>query len=324
MLYSEVSGAKVLTSAPKTAPAASPKAPAAPAAAPSSSTSGGSSAAVAGKDEKKGGGAYSISDSMEKLLDRMTGKNPGGFGEAAGSAVDGGSAGNTGLQRAQEAQRVMETALQMAKAAAKGIDSLKSTLGDVLGKLGMPSDRVEDAVGGFGDHLKSKLAEMDFSSMAMDMQQARSMWSIESRGIELKIEDGDRTLSISFAKSTLDFRKEEQSLQASFGQGGDFAFGMSQTTTQVNAKATGIIVRGGGFSDEEIAGILEKLNGMASGGGTAGGAGGAAALTPQKTDKNGIMHLTLDLGALVQPPAASAPAAPAPAAGSSKLLDVSA
>jgi hypothetical protein len=311
MLYSELSGPKGMTSLQPSSAAGTHKSPSVK-----------SSSVGDGQQQEKNGGAYSISQSMEELLDRITGKNPGGYGETAGADTP----GNADLQRAQNAQRMMQTALEMAKAASKGIDTLKSTLSDALGKLGVPNNRIEDVVSGFGDHLQSKLADVDFSAMALDMQSARSQWSIESRGIELTVNDGDRTLSISFAKSTLDFRKDEQSLQASIGQGGGTLLGVSQSTTQVNAKATGMIVRAEGFSQEEIQGILEKLNGMAgSGNGESGSAGGVVVLTPQKTDKNGIMHLTLDLAAVLDSPSPTANSTvEAPTSSAQKRLDVTA
>jgi len=233
------------------------------------------------------GPAYTISESMESLLDSLSGQ---GAKDAAKNA--GGNATGKGLDRAKEAQGLMQSALDHGKGLADvfsgAIDTMKQGLGDILGALGVPKNRVDDATAGFGDAMKSKLADMDFSGMTMDMQAARSQWSIESHGIELSIQDGDRKVQISFAKSTLDFRKDEARMQAG-GQG----MGFSASTTTATGKSTGMIIRAEGFSDDEIKNILGKLNDMAS---KAGGDGlkGLAMLKPT-TGKDGVTHLNLDM-----------------------------
>ncbi|CAO3407493.1 hypothetical protein [Azospirillum largimobile] len=249
------------------------------------------------KAEKKSQSpAYTISQSMESLLDSLTGK--GGAQAAGGGAL---AAGNSGVDRARQAQSLMQSALDhgndLAGMFGKGVDALKQGLGDALSMLGVPKNRIDDAVSGFGDKLKSKLDGMDLSQLSVDMQATQSQWSIESHGIELEIQDGDRSVRISFAKSTLDFRRDDQRLQASLGKGGDMALSATGITTTATGKSTGMIVRSEGFSDDEIKDILGKLNDMAS---KAGGDGmkGLAVLKPT-TSKNGVTHLTLDLSAPV-------------------------
>ncbi len=248
-------------------------------------------------DKKSQSPAYTISQSMESLLDSLTGK--GGAQAAGGGGAL--AAGNSGVDRARQAQSLMQSALDhgndLAGMFGKGIDALKQGLGDALSMLGVPKNRIDDAVSGFGDKLKSKLDGMDFSQMSADMQATQSQWSIESHGIELEIQDGDRSVRISFAKSTLDFRRDDQRLQASLGKGGDMAMTATGMTTTATGKSTGMIVRSEGFSEDEIKDILGKLNDMAS---KAGGDGmkGLAVLKPT-TSKNGVTHLTLDLSAPV-------------------------
>lgn len=243
--------------------------------------------------------AYTISQSMESLLDNLSGKKPAGGADAGAGGITGGAGGdNTGAKamaaRAQEAQKIMQSALDHGKGLAgvfsKAIDGMKSDLGNLLGGLGMPKDKIDDVLGGFGDHLKDKLKSMDFSQLTMDMSEARSAWNIESQGIELTIKDGDKSVRISFAKSTLDFRREDQSMQATLNADGSGSIGVQQATTTVNGKATGMIVRAEGFSDEEIKGVLEKLNGLAE----KGGMSGLGVLKPTKS-ADGVMHLNLDL-----------------------------
>jgi hypothetical protein len=240
--------------------------------------------------------AYTISQSMESLLDSMTGK---GDAQDAGGAAGGGlAAGNSNVDRAKQAQSLMQSALDHGKDLAgmfgKGIDSLKQGLGDVLGALGVPQNRIDDAVSGFGDGLKSKLDGMNLSDLSVDMQATQSQWSIESHGIDLEIQDGDRSVKISFAKSTLDFRRDDQRLQASLGKGGDMALSATGMTTTATGKSTGMIVRSEGFSEDEIKDILGKLNDMAAKGGGGDGMKGLAVLKPT-TSKDGVTHLTLDL-----------------------------
>lgn len=252
------------------------------------------------KTETKGTGlsdtpAYTISESMESLLDSISGqaaKDAAKNGsDAAGSATD------KGLDRAKQAQGLMQSALDHGKGLAglfsDAIDTMKDGLGDILGSLGVPQNRIDDATAGFGDAMKSKLKDLDFSKMSMDMSAARSQWSIESHGIELSIQDGDRKVQISFAKSTLDFRKDEARLQAS---GDGMAAGFSTTTA--TGKSTGMIVRAEGFSEDEIKDILGKLNGMAAKGG-GDGLKGLAVLKPT-TGKDGVTHLSLDLSVPVE------------------------
>lgn len=269
--------------------------------------------------------AYTISQSMESLMDSMTGQGAN-KGTSAGSA----SASGGGLERARQAQGLMQNALDQSKGLSdlfgKAIDTMQQGLGDILGALGMPQSGIDDAKAGFGDAMKSKLADMDFSKMAVDMTAARSQWSIESHGMELTIEDGDRKVQISFAKSTLDFRKDEQRLQGVLNRGGSGSVGMeTTTTTTATGKSTGIIVRGEGFSEDEIKSILGKLNDMAA---KSGGDGmkGLAALKPT-TSKNGVTHMTLDLSVPVEgltDGKTTAATDPAAAAGKSAGVDVTA
>lgn len=268
----------------------------------STSTTTGAAKKTDAKDEAKGtdtagaatgpssSPAYTISESMESLLDSMSGQGAKDAAKSGGDSAGGGAGG--GLERAKQAQGLMQSALDHGKGLSgvfdKAIGTMKQGLGDILGALGMSKDEVDGATGGFADAMKSKLADLDFSSMAVDMQSARSQWSIESHGIELSIQDGDRKVQISFAKSTLDFRKDEASFQA--GPGG---MSVSAGTTTATGKSTGMIIRAEGFSDDEIKNILGKLNDMAS---KAGGDGmkGLAVLKPT-TGKDGVTHLNLDL-----------------------------
>lgn len=246
-------------------------------------------------DKKSQSPAYTISQSMESLLDSMTGKSG-----AQGGAAGGGSAlaSGSGVDRAKQAQSLMQSALDHGKGLAgmfgKGIDALKQGLGDTLSALGVPQNRIDDAVKGFGDGLKSKLDGMNLSDLSVDMQATQSQWSIESHGIDLEIQDGDRSVKISFAKSTLDFRRDDQRLQASLGKGGDMALSATGMTTTATGKSTGMIVRSEGFSEDEIKDILGKLNDMAAKGGGGDGMKGLAVLKPT-TSKDGVTHLTLDL-----------------------------
>ncbi|MBP2315208.1 hypothetical protein [Azospirillum soli] len=297
MYYAEVSGPNGTTSTVMQQAAAKKSSEAKPAEGKSASTP--ETAKAGGKTDSP---AYTISQSMESLLDNLSGKKPAGGADAGAGGITGGSDGSSMkamAARAQEAQKIMQSALDHGKGLAgvfsKAIDGMKSDLGTLLGGLGMPKDKVDDVLGGFGDHLKAKLKNMDFSQLTMDMSEARSAWNIESQGIELTIKDGDKSVRISFAKSTLDFRREDQSMQATLNADGSGSIGVQQATTTVNGKATGMIVRAEGFSDEEIKGVLEKLNGLAE----KGGMSGLGVLKPTKS-ADGVMHLNLDLSQPVE------------------------
>ena len=245
---------------------------------------------------KAGSPAYTISQSMETLLDGLTGKSSGSG--AAGSGA-GGMGASSMSDRAQQALGIMKSALDHSKGLAgafsKAIDGMKSDLGSTLDALGMPKDRIDDVLGGFGNHLQDKLKSLDFSQMSMSMQEARSQFTIESRGIELTIQDGDKSVRISFAKSTLDFQRQDQSVQATLNRDGSGSVELGETNTKVTGKATGMIVRAEGFSEDEIKGVLEKLNGMMAKGGMT----GSGVLKPTKS-ADGVLHLNLDLSQPVE------------------------
>lgn len=306
MYYSELSGPNGTTSSVlQQAAGAAAKKPAEKATEDKAASTPDTSKASPAKTDSP---AYTISQSMETLLDGLSGKKPAAGADAAnangassGGASSGGIAGkdgNTGAQamaaRAQQAQKIMENALNQSKGLAglfeKAIGNMQGDLGKTLSALGMSDDDVKGAVGGFGDHLKDKMKDLDFSQLSMNMQESRSQFSIESRGIELTIQDGDKSVRISFAKSTLDFQRQDQSVEATLNADGSGSVGLSQTNTKVNGKATGMIVRSEGFSDDEIKGVLEKLNGMMA----KGGMSGLGALKPTKS-ADGVMHMNLDL-----------------------------
>ncbi|MDQ2101468.1 hypothetical protein [Azospirillum isscasi] len=298
MYYSELSGPTGTTST------ALQQANNAKKAAESKAADGGKAAATttdAQAPAKSASPAYTISQSMENLLDTLSGKKApaaGADGASAGAAGSDAAGSKTGAQamadRAKEAERIMQDALKQSKGLAglfeKAIDNMSGDLGSLLGGLGMSDDDVKGAVGDFGSAMKDKLKSMDFSQMGMSMEEARSQWSIESRGMELTIQDGDKSVRISFAKSTLDFTREDRSLQATLNGDGSGSAMFSAASTKVSGKATGMIVRAEGFSEDEIKGVLEKLNTMAS----KGGMSGLGALTPTKS-ADGVMHLNLDL-----------------------------
>lgn len=301
MYYSELSGPNGTTSSVlQQAAGAAAKKPAEKATEDKAASTPDASKAAPAKADSP---AYTISQSMETLLDGLSGKKPEAGADAANAngASSGGIAGkdgNTGAQamaaRAQQAQKIMENALNQSKGLAglfeKAIGNMQDDLGKALSALGMSDDDVKGAVGGFGDHLKDKMKSLDFSQLFMTMQESRSQFSIESRGIELTIQDGDKSVRISFAKSTLDFQRQDQSVEATLNADGSGSVGLSQTNTKVNGKATGMIVRSEGFSDDEIKGVLEKLNGMIA----KGGMSGLGALKPTKS-ADGVMHMSLDL-----------------------------
>lgn len=281
-----------------------------------------SSVAVAAKGAQSED-VVTISKSMEKLLDGFT-------GAGKKSAAGGGSSGFTSaaLDRARQAQQVMQ-GLAGAKSAfadslGKALDSLKGTLGNTLSQFGMPKDKIATAVDGFGKDLQDKMKSFDFSELAVDYQQSQSQFTIESHGIDLIIQDGDRELKISYAKSTLEFQRDDVSLQAQFGQGGQGAVQLGASTLTADGKAEGMIINAKGFTAEEVEAVLSQLNELQSGGGgAAGGAsGGLAVLTPEKK-QNGILRLKLDLSAVL--PAASASAGAAAAnSTNAKTVDLTA
>ena len=256
-----------------------------------------------GKAAKAEDPAFTISQSMEKLLDGLSGKS--------GSVQE-----NPEVLRARQAERMMRGIQAMSKAVTeattRALDLLKGDFGKVMDGFGVPKDVAKELLGGFGNHLQDKMKELDFNGVSLDITQSSTQMTLESRGIDLTISDGDRKISISFAKSTLDFARDDQRLQAELGKDGSFQFAFGQNSVTANAKSTGMIVKAEGFSAEEIEGVLEKLNGMMNGD-ALGGMNGTAVIRPEKS-ADGIMKLKLDLSVVLggeEEAKTSAPAAPA-------------
>ncbi|HEY0836907.1 MAG TPA: hypothetical protein VGE72_23555 [Azospirillum sp.] len=223
--------------------------------------------------------AYKLSQSVESLLDGMNGKK----------------AADPALARAREAERIMAGVQAMSKAiseaTSKAMDLIKGDMGKVLGGFGMSDDDVNAILGGFGKHMEDQFKKFDFNKVALDVQQSSMNMTLESRGMELVIEDGDRSVRISYGKSELHMEMDDQRLQASLDKSGNFEFSHDRSSTTVDGKATGMIVKANGFSDEEIQGIVDKLNGMMEKGG---GMSGLAAFKPEK-GADGVTRMTVDL-----------------------------
>ncbi|HYD64883.1 hypothetical protein [Azospirillum sp.] len=222
--------------------------------------------------------AYTLSQSVESLLDGINGKK----------AVD------PSLARAREAERIMAGVQAMSKAISeattKAMDLIKGDMGKVLGGFGMSDDDVNAILGGFGKHMQDQMKGFDFNKVALDIQQSSMNMTLESRGMELVIQDGDRSVRISYGKSELHMEMDDQRLQASLDKGGNFDFSLDRSSTTVDGKATGMIVKANGFSDEEIQGIVDKLNGIME----KGGLNGLAAFKPEK-GADGVTRMTVDL-----------------------------
>ncbi|HYH21019.1 MAG TPA: hypothetical protein VD995_20630 [Azospirillum sp.] len=222
--------------------------------------------------------AYTLSQSVESLLDGINGKK----------------AADPALARAREAERIMAGVQAMSKAisdaTSKAMDLIKGDMGKVLGGFGMSDDDVNAILGGFGKHMQDQFKKFDFNKVALDVQHSSMNMTLESRGMELVIQDGDRSVRISYGKSELHMEMDDQRLQASLDKGGNFDFKLDRSSTTVDGKATGMIVKANGFSDEEIQGIVDKLNGIME----KGGLNGLAAFKPEK-GADGVTRMKVDL-----------------------------
>lgn len=267
----------------------------------------------------------SISKSMEKLLDGFTGaggKAPANDADAAdqnaGSATDKPASGKGGYKSAaldharagaQAIDKVLSNRDDFADRLSQALDQLKSGLGSTLEAFGLSKSKIDDVVSGFGKHLDQQAKTIDFSQLAVSAQSSSTQFTIESHGIDLVVQDGDRELKISYAKSTLELHRQDSSLQAQFGADGSGAVAVGASTTDADGKAEGMIINAKGFSAEEIESVLGKLNELQS----KGGAGGLSVLTPQ-TKGDGILKLKLDLSAVLPEASQSASAATSSAA----------
>lgn len=297
-----------------------------------------SSTAVAAKNAETDD-VVTISKSMEKLLDGFTGagqKTPsnddGAVGGDSGSGANAGANAGAGaggfssaaLDRAREGKKIMDGLAnfqdEFANNLGKALNALKGSLGDTLGQFGMSQDDIESVLTGFSKDAEEKIKSFDFAELSVDYQKSSTQFSIESHGIDLIVKDGDRELKVSYAKSTLDLRREDESLQAQVAQGGDSMIRVGASSTTADGKAEGMIINAKGFSADEVEAVLDQLNKMSSG--KAGGSsGGLAVLTPEKK-ADGILKLQLDLSAIL--PSASSSAAAATSAAPAGSAPVSA
>jgi hypothetical protein len=270
-----------------------------------------------------------ISKSMENLLDKFTGAgkkkadaaNPEGSGASpqTNGAAKGGFSSDA-LDRAREAENIMKNIANNKDAFAEGLGralkGLQGAFGGALGQLGASQDQIDGAMKDFSDDLLQKVKTTDFSELAVDYQSSSTQFSIETGGIDLIVQDGDRQLKISYAKSTLDLRREDESLQAQVSKNGDSMVRVGQSSTTADGKAEGMIINAKGFSPDEVESILSRLNEMSPSSGAGGSAGGGlAVLTPEKRT-DGTLKLKLDLSAILPP--ASETAAGVATAGAAK------
>lgn len=269
-----------------------------------------------------------ISKSVENLLDKFT-------GAAQKKEQQGGASGKGGFQsdsldRAREAENIMNkvasTRDAFAESLGKALKGLEGSLGGVLEMLGAPKDQVDGVMKDFSKDLLEKSKSIDFSQIAVDYQSSATQFSIESSGIDLIVQDGDRELKISYAKSTLDLHRQDESLQAQVSSGGDSMVRVGQSTTTADGKAEGMIINAKGFSAEEVEQILGKLNEMSDKSGVKTAGGGLSLVTPEKR-QDGTMKLKLDLSAILPPmseTAAGAAAANAEKAAASGGINITA
>ncbi|HRJ60627.1 MAG TPA: hypothetical protein PKZ97_08035 [Azospirillaceae bacterium] len=250
-----------------------------------------------------------ISKSMESLLDTFTGAATSAATGAAQKKAqqNGGSPPKGGFQsanldRAREAENIMNkvatTRDAFAESLGKALKGLEGSLGGVLEMLGAPKDQIDGALKDFSKDLLEKSKSFDFSQIAVDYQSSATQFTIESSGIDLIVQDGDRQLKISYAKSTLDLRREDESLQAQVNSDGEGMVRVGQSSTTADGKAEGMIINAKGFSAEEVEQILGKLNEMSDKSGVK--SGGLAVATPEKR-QDGTMKLKLDLSAILPP-----------------------
>lgn len=273
----------------------------------------------------------SIGKSMEGLLDNVSGVAARNKQKSStDDATDGGSKGggqggfsSAALDRAKEAESIMSRLASARDSFAEGLGralkGLEESFGGALDLLGAPKDQIDSAKKDFSSMLQDKTKGIDFSQLAVDYQSSSTQFSIETHGIDVVVQDGDRELKISYAKSTLDLRREDESLQAQIGKGGDAMVNVGQSTTTADGKSEGMIINAKGFSADEVEKIVGRLNELSSGGGGSKG-GGAAMITPEKR-ADGTLKLKLDLASFM-PPASdtSAGAASASAAASTAAL----
>lgn len=240
--------------------------------------------------------AFLLSANLEDLT-----KSLRGMADGAGEAAQ------AGVAQADGALGQLDGLKEYNDAFADQLDQVMSAMGEDLGRMlkafGLDDDKVDEAVKGFTGRFdeqdrKAAFAAMDSGdaqpiAVANAENHERTGVSVEAANIDLTLEQGGKTLSISFDRTKLAMARTADSAFA-VTDGKTAISGAERSTTTLNAQSEGLTIKADGFSKDELDKIMGALQkGMPS---APDGLTGSATLTPKTAPKDGeALHLSLDL-----------------------------
>ncbi len=224
-----------------------------------------------------------------------------------GLADGAGAAAQAGVAQADGALSQLDGLKAYNDAFADQLDQVMSAMGEDLGRMlkafGLDDDKIDEAVKGFTGKFNEQDRKAAFADMNSGAGQPvavanaesheRTGVAVEATNIDLVLEQGGKTLSISFDRTTLAMARTTDSAFA-VTDGKTAISGAERSATALNAQSEGLTIKADGFSKDEldkIMGALQKSMTSAPDGLT-----GSATLTPQNAPKDGEpLRLTLDL-----------------------------
>ena len=228
-----------------------------------------------------------------------------------------GDGARAGVDQADAALGQMQGMLEYNAAFADQLDQVMDAMGRDLGRMlkafGLGDDDVDQAVKGFtgrfdDDHRKKAFGGLEGPAgearpLAVSNAEHREATavSVDVANIELTLEQGGKSLTLSFDRSSLSMAHVSESAYAAT-DGKTAVSGAERSAAALHAQSEGLTIRADGFSAEELDGIMGVLQKGMTGpsGALAGTLEGAATLTPKSAPKaDGTMHLSLDLKGLL-------------------------
>ncbi|HYD69779.1 hypothetical protein [Azospirillum sp.] len=254
--------------------------------------------------------AFLLSANLQDLTQRLRGLSDG--------ASDG---AKKGVDDADAALAQMQGVAAFTEEFGKQLDSVMDAMGRDLERtlkaLGFGDEDAGKAVKGFkgrfgDDERKAALAEARprLLAAASEEREAASV-AVEVRNIELTIQQGDKSLSISFDSASLSLRHSRES--ASFATDGrSAAYTRESEAAALDVRQTGLTVKADGFTDEELEGVLGALGNVMASDDPAAAFEGLATVTPKDKPKDGSpLGLSLDLMGAFKAAFGGTPAEPA-------------
>lgn len=235
--------------------------------------------------------AFLLSASLEQLTGHLRGMSEG----ASDMAKD-------AVARSDEALGAMKEAEDFTDEFAAQLESALGAMAEdfdrTLKAFGMGDEERAEALDGFRTAF-GKDAQAGAIAAYREEERESTSVAVEVRNIELTIQQGDKTLSISFDSASLSLSSMRERSAMAVGPGGA-AMESERSATRIDAMSRGLTVQADGFSEEELEGLMGTLNKVMSSKDPAAAFEGLATLKPgDKPKEGGPLALSLDLmGAL--------------------------